>query len=276
MPSLGERVGDSVKNAFAFGSYFPGDSIVHRLDPRAKMLLAFAFIATALNAHGTAGLAVCALFVLGSYAFAHLPLGKALRSILPLCAIVVVAAGLNLFVVQGGEVLLDWGFVRVSEAGMASCALIAARLVLMLMAMSLVTMTTTSLDLTEAFERLLSPLARFGLPAHELAMMMGIALRFLPQFAQELVTVYRAQISRGARTLEGRGSIRMLASLLVPLFTSAFRRAETLSSAMEARCYHGGVGRTRLDPLSFSARDAFACAAVASLAACVVVANSLG
>lgn len=262
-------------NAFAFGSYFPGESVVHSLDPRAKMLLAFAFVVIALNAHGIAALAVCALFVLGSYALARLPFGKALRSILPLCAIVVVAAGLNLFVVQGGEVLLDWGFLRISEAGVASCALIAARLVLMLLAMSLVTMTTTSLDLTEAFERLLSPFARFGLPAHELAMIMGIALRFLPQFAQEFVTVYRAQISRGAKALEGRGSVRMLASLMVPLITSAFRRAETLSSAMDARCYHGSVGRTRLNPLSFATRDAAACAAMAVLAVCVVAANAI-
>lgn len=264
-----------MKNAFAFGSYFPGESPVHALDPRAKLLLAFAFIVIALNAHGIAALAVCAAFVLAGYGLARLPFGKAVRSILPLCAIVVVAAGLNLFVVQGGEVLLDWGFLRVSEAGVASCAFIAARLVLMLMAMSLVTMTTTSLDLTEAFERLLSPFSRFGLPAHELAMVMGIALRFMPQFAQEFVNVYRAQISRGAKALEGRGSFRMLASLLVPLIASAFRRAETLSLAMDARCYHGSVGRTRLSPLAFAPRDAAACAVVAALAACVVAANIL-
>lgn len=264
-----------MRDAFAFGSFFPGESVVHRLDPRTKMLLAFAFIVIALNAHGPAALAVCALFVLGFYALARLPLGKAARSILPLCAIVVVAAGLNLFVVQGGAVLVDLGFLKISEAGAASCAFVAVRLVLMLMAMSLVTMTTTSLDLTEAFEHLLTPFARFGLPAHELAMVMGIALRFLPQFAQEFVNVYRAQVSRGAKAFEGRGSVRMLASLLVPLFTSAFRRAETLSLAMDARCYHGSVGRTRLHPLSFAARDAGACAVVALLAVCAVAANVL-
>ena len=133
---------------------------------------------------------------------------------------------------------------------------IAIRLTMLLLGVSLLTLATTTLDLTDGFERLLEPFKRFGLPAHELSMMMGIALRFLPQFAIELRTIYRAQISRGANFGKGpKGGVAMMTSLIVPLFTSAFRHAETLSLGMDARCYHGGENRTRLKELSFSKRD---------------------
>lgn len=261
-----------MNTAFSFGSYYQGDSPIHRLDPRTKLLAGIALIAAALLARDFAGLAVVAAFVAGFYAMARIPLGSAARSIAPLLAIVVLASIFNLFFVQGGEVLFQWWIVRISEAGVYSCGFIASRLFLMMAGMSLVTMTTTTLDLTEAFERLLAPLARIGFPAHELGMILGIALRFMPQFADELVAVYRAQISRGAgfANSPSRG-MRMLSSLVVPLFSSAFRRAETLAAAMDARCYHGADGRTRLHPLAFAARDAAAAgvmAALVALAAC--------
>ena len=227
-----------------FGRFWPGTSPVHRMDPRAKLLLSLALMVATFCAQNYGGLAVCAAFVVGFYAVAGIPLGQALRSIGPLLFIVVVTALLNVFFVQGGTVLFEWWIIRISEAGLQQAAFIACRLLLLLLGMSLLTLTTATLDITDAFEYLLHPFRRIGVPAHELSMMMGIALRFLPQFAFELQTVYRAQISRGATFSKGR--LRMLASLMVPLFTSAFRHAETLSSAMEARCYHGGVGRTRL------------------------------
>ena len=143
----------------------------------------------------------------------------------------------------------------------------------MMAGMSLVTLTTQTLDLTEALERLLAPLARLGVPAHEIGMIMGIALRFMPQFASELVNIYRAQVSRGA----GRGSAlaraRMLPALMVPLFTSVFRHAETLACAMDARCYHGGAGRTRLHPLRFSALDVAALVLLVVFAVCLITVN---
>ena len=163
--------------------------------------------------------------------------------------------------------------IRISEAGLWQAAFIACRLLLLLLGMSLLTLTTATLDITDAFEYLLRPFRRIGVPAHELSMMMGIALRFLPQFTFELQTVYRAQISRGATFSKGR--LRMLASLMVPLFTSAFRHAETLSAAMDARCYHGGEGRTRLHPLKLSARDGVAAGVLAVLAVCVGLADAL-
>lgn len=261
---------------FSFGSYCPGESPLHKLDPRAKLLLGCAFIAIVLCAQNFAGICIAALFVGVLYVLSGIPAGKALRSLAPLLFIAVFASLLNLFIIQTGETVAQLGFIRISEGGVHQCTFIGSRLVVMMAGMSLLTMTTMTLDLTEAFERVLSPLARFGFPAHELGMIMGIALRFMPQFASELVTIYHAQVSRGA-ALEGSPvkGMRILSSLMIPLFTSAFRHAETLSSAMDARCYHGSVGRTRMHPLRFAARDAVAVAVFAALLGCIVAANVL-
>ncbi len=262
--------------SFSFGSYYPGASVLHRLDPRTKLLAGIALIAAALLAADFVSLAVVAVFVLGFYLLSRIPFGSAMRSLAPLLAIVVIASILNLFLVQGGDVLFSWWFITISEGGVYSCAFIASRLVLMMAGMSLVTLTTTTIDLTEGFERLLAPFARFGLPAHELGMILGIALRFMPQFADELVCIYRAQISRGAgfANSPSRG-VRMLSSLIVPLFSSAFRRAETLAFAMDARCYHGAQGRTRLHPLHFAGTDGAAAVVCIAMIALTVAANVL-
>lgn len=259
------------------GRYWPGTSPLHRMDARAKLLLALALMAVVFVAKSFAGLAVCAVFVLGFFALAGIPMGSAFKSVAPLAFIVVITALLNVFFVQGGTVLFEWWIIRISEAGLWQAAFIACRLLLLLLGMSLLTLTTATLDITEAFERLLSPFARIGLPAHELGMLMGIALRFLPQFVTELRCVYRAQVSRGASFGANplRGGMRSLTALLVPLFASAFRHAETLSGAMDARCYHGGNGRTRLSPLRFSSRDGAGCAAVLVMFACVLAVNVL-
>lgn len=257
---------------FSFGSYIPGDSPVHKLDPRIKLTLGCVFIITLLLAKTPTSLGIAALFVLAAYVLARIPAGKALRSLAPLLGIVVVVAVLNLFTTQGGNVLVDWGILRISEAGVESAAFMGARLTIMMLGMSLITLTTPTLILTEGFEAILQPFARFGLPAHELGMIMGIALRFMPQFATEFAHIYHAQISRGAKLSSSplRG-VRMLSSVTVPLFTSVFRHADTLSGAMDARCYHGGNGRTHLAPLRMLARDAVACVAVAALLAAVIM-----
>ena len=196
-----------------FGRYWPADSPVHRMDPRVKLVLSLAFMVAVFCARTYAGLGVAAAFVAGAYALARIPFGQALRSIGPLLFIVVVTALLNVFFVQGGTVYFQWWVFCISEAGLSSAAFVACRLLLLLLGVSLLTLATTALDITDAFEHLLSPFARIGLPAHELGMMMGIALRFLPQLAFELACVYRAQISRGA-TFSGslKGRARMLAS----------------------------------------------------------------
>lgn len=260
-----------------FGQYWAGDSFVHRMDPRVKMLLSLAVMVVVFCAQGWLGLGVCAAFVAGFFLAAHIPLAQALRSIAPLLFLVVLTALLNVLFVQGGEIYFQWWVICVSEEGVTRAAFVACRLFLLLMSASLLTLTTATLDITEAFERLLSPFARLGLPAHELGMMMGIALRFLPQFMTELRIVYRAQISRGARFSANpfKGGANSLLALIIPLFTSAFRHAETLSSAMDARCYHGGEGRTRLHELALGRLDAVGVLAVALMLAAVIAANLL-
>lgn len=261
-----------MNEAFSFGSYYPGDSALHRLDPRAKLLAGLAFLIIALLARGFAALGVLTVFVAALYAVSGVPAGRALRSLAPLLGIVVLVSVLNLFTNQEGPVLLSWGFVRITTGGAHAFLFVGARMLLMMCGMSLVTLTTMTLDLTQAVERLLMPLARFGLPAHELGMMLGIALRFMPQFATELQVTYRAQVSRGARASGGpAGAIRMLSSMSIPLFASIFRHAETLSAAMEARCYHGEEGRTRLHPLRFARRDAVAALVMAAVGVAVVL-----
>lgn len=257
---------------FSFGSYIPGDSPVHKLDPRIKLTLGCVFIIALLLAKTPASLGIAALFVLAAYVIARVPAGKALRSLAPLLGIVAVVAVLNLFTTQGGDVYVNWGVLRISEAGVQSAAFMGARLTIMMLGMSLITLTTPTLTLTEGFEAILQPFARFGLPAHELGMIMGIALRFMPQFATEFAHIYHAQVARGAQLSSSptRG-VRMLSSLTIPLFTSVFRHADTLAFAMDARCYHGGNGRTHLAPLKLEARDAVACVAVATLLAVIVM-----
>ncbi len=265
-----------MNEVFSFGSYYPGESPLHKCDARAKLGLGFVFLVVALLARDFAGLAVIAVFVGMLYAVSRIPFGKAMRSLAPLMAIALICALLNLFVDQSGTTLFKWGIIEISTGSVRSCLFIGCRIILMMMGMSLITMTTTTLDLTAAFERLLGPLARIGVPAHELGMIMGIALRFMPQFATELSNVYHAQISRGA-ALDGSPvkGLRMLSSVAIPLFASVFRHAETLSAAMDARCYHGEVGRTRLHPLHYSKYDAYALVAFAALVAGVIAANIL-
>ena len=222
-------------------------------------------------------LGVAALFVAAFFALAHISPAHAAKSITPLLFIVLLTALLNVFFVQDGAVLAQAGPFVVSEGGVHAALFLSIRLTLLLLVASLLTLTTTTLDLTDAFEAMLAPFARIGLPAHEFAMVMGIALRFLPQFAEELRIIRAAQLSRGARVSANpaHGGLSGLSSLMVPLFTSAFRHAETLSNGMDARCYHGGTGRTRLKPLAFSRIDLAGLAALVLMIACVAAANLL-
>ena len=265
-----------MSGAFSFGSYYPGQGPLYLLDPRTKLLAGFAFLGCALAARSFAAVGALAAFVACLYAVSRIPAGRALRSLAPLLVLVALVAVLNLFTGEGGRVLAQLGPLRITEGGVRSCLFMGARMTVRMCGMSLVTLTTMTLDLTHAVERLLMPLARLGFPAHELGMILGIALRFMPQFAAELKTTYRAQASRGARAASGPGgAVRMLASVSVPLFASVFRHAETLAAAMDARCYHGEQGRTRLHELRFRACDAVAAAVMAALAACVALVGTV-
>lgn len=260
------------------GQYWPADSPVHAMDPRVKFILSLVLMVAVFCAATPVALAVAALFIVAFYVIARIPLLQALKALAPLLVLVALTALLNVLFVQGGEVYFQWGIICVSEKGLQSAVFIGCRLFLLLMGMSLLTLTTTTLDITAAFEHLMAPLARLGVPAHELGMILGIALRFLPQFMTELGVIYRAQVSRGAHFNVNpfKGGVQTLTALMIPLFTSAFRHAETLSAAMEARCYHGGNGRTRLVPLRLSGRDGAGTAAVLLMLAAVIAVSWLG
>lgn len=247
-----------MENNALFGRYWAADSPIHRLDPRTKIVGTIALVVIMFCAGNFWALGFVAVAVIGLFALAQVPFTQALRSIVPLLFIVVLTALFNLLFVQGGEVYADWGWAAITSEGIRLAVFTAIRLTLLLLAGSLLTLTTTTLDITEAFERLLMPLRRIGVPAHEFALVLGIALRFLPQFIDEFRTIRSAQVARGAKLASSptKSGLSGLTSLLVPLFASAFRHADTLSAAMDARCYHGADGRTRLHPLAFAKRDA--------------------
>ena len=271
--AIARERGRSMDNSALFGRYWSADSAIHQLDPRTKLMGTLALVVILFCATSPLSLGVVAAFTVVLFALARIPLGQALRSIAPLSFIIVFTVLFNLFFVQGGDTYADWGWIKLTSQGVSTAAFIAVRLTVLLLTGSLLTMTTTTLDITEAFERLLSPLARVGVPAHEFALIMGIALRFLPQFMDEFRSIRAAQLARGAKlaTSPTRSGLNGLTSLIVPLFTSAFRHADTLSGAMEARCYHGAHGRTRLHPLSFTSRDAMAAGIIAALFIVVII-----
>ena len=188
-----------MKSGALFGRYWEADSIIHRLDPRAKIAGTFIFIVTIFCAWNFPALGMLAVCTIAFFALARIPLLQALRSIAPLSFIIVLTALFNLLYIQGGETYVDWGLIRISEEGVRQALFIAVRLTLLLLSGSLLTLTTTTLDITEALERLLAPLARIGVPAHEFSLVLGIALRFLPQFAEEFRTIRAAQLARGAK-----------------------------------------------------------------------------
>ena len=260
-----------------FGRYWEADSVIHSLDPRTKLVGVIFMMVVAFSAGNFPAIILVAVATIAFCLIGNVPISQALRSIAPLSFIIVLTALFNLFWVQGGTVYMQWGPLQISEEGVRMAVFISIRLTILLLSGSLLTLTTTTLDITEAFERLLAPLARFGVPAHEFALILGIALRFLPQFAEELHTIRIAQLARGAKlaTSPTRSGIAGLTSLLVPLFASAFRHADTLASAMEARCYHGAQGRTRLQPLAFARRDALAVCVLAGLLVLTIVISQL-
>lgn len=260
-----------------FGRYWAAQSPMHRLDPRTKVLGTLFLVVILFCADSFYGLALIAAFVATLVLIAKIPPLQALRSIAPLSFIIVITGLFNIAFVQGGAIYVDLGWLQISQDGVYLALFVSVRLALLLLIGSLLTLTTTSMDITEAFERLLSPLARIGVPTHEFAFVLGTALRFLPQFADEFRRIRAAQIARGAKltTSPLKAGASSISSLLVPLFASVFRHADTLSEAMEARCYHGAEGRTRLHPLIFRSRDAVALITLIALLAITIALNMI-
>ena len=242
------------------GQYFPGNSPIHILDPRTKILLTLAYISSIFLAINYSAYIVLGLFLAAIILIAQIPVKIVIRSIKPLWIILLLTAGIHLFMTPG-TILFSLGPLSVTQEGLRQGIQMSARLILLILISSLLTFTTSPIALTDAIERLLSPLKLLKLPVHELAMMMTIALRFVPTLLEETDRIMKAQMARGADFSSGniikRG--QNMVPLLVPLFISAFRRADDLATAMEARCYRGGEHRTRMKELKLGARDIIAC-----------------
>ena len=241
------------------GQYFPGNSFVHKLDPRSKIVLTLTFITSIFLANTyisylTVGLYICLIVLVSG-----IPAKIVLRSIKPLWIILLLTAAIHLFMTPG-TTLVALGPLSITGEGVKQAVQMSARLIYLILISSLLTFTTSPIALTDAIERLLSPLKRFKLPVHELAMMMTIALRFVPTLLEETDRIMKAQMARGADFSSGNIIKRAqnLVPILVPLFISAFRRADELATAMEARCYRGGDNRTRMKELSLGLNDAVA------------------
>lgn len=260
-------------NAIVLGQFVPGDSPVHRLDPRTKILAMIAYIVLVFLVRAMPVFAVPLLFVLGALLVSGVPARYALSSLRPMRWLIAFMFLINLFFTQGDRVLFSWWIIRVTAEGLRQAVFISLRLILLVAGTSLLTLTTSPIALTDGLERLLKPLKRIRFPAHELAMMMTIALRFIPTLLEETERIRKAQMARGADFETGGllARARAMVPLLVPLFVSAFRRADELAMAMESRCYHGGEGRTRMHELHYARRDLLAALLIALLLAAVPV-----
>ena len=239
------------------GQFFPGDTVVHKLDPRTKLILVIVFIVALFLAVDWISYAV--MFVITGFCvwLSKVKLKSILRGLKPLIFIIVLTGILNLFYTKEGTVLFDWWIFTVTTGGIKRAFLMIVRIMLLITGTLLLTYTTSPLALTDGLEMLLNPLKKIKVPVHEMSMMMSMALRFIPTLIEETDKIMSAQKARGADFSTGKLTERAkaLLPLLVPLFVSSFRRADELAVAMESRCYHGGEGRTRMKTLHLVRRD---------------------
>ena len=259
------------------GQYFPGTSPIHKLDPRMKIVLTVAYIILLFTAQNAVGLAVGVLFLVLVYGISKIPPVMILRSLKPVVPIIVFTSVLNMFFIDG-RVLFQWWILKLTAEGVKTAVFMSVRIVCLIAGTSLLTYTTSPIVLTDGIERLCNPLKRFKLPVHELAMMMTIALRFIPTLIEETDKIMSAQKARGA-DLESGGLMqraRALIPILIPLFVSAFRRADELALAMECRCYRGGEGRTRMKQLKIHPRDVWSAVFVGACLVFIVLSNLYG
>lgn len=238
------------------GQYFPGDTFIHKLDPRIKILIIMMFIVSLFFIKTFKPYLLILAFILLSVWLSKVPFKLVLKGLKPLMVIIGITFIINVLLTKG-EVLFQIGPLTITKEGLSQAVFMALRLIFLITGTSLLTLTTSPIALTDGIEKLLSPFKRIGLPAHELAMMMTIALRFIPTLMEETDKIMKAQMARGADFESGNiiNRARNLVPLLVPLFINAFRRADELAIAMEARCYRGGEHRTRLNELKLNHKD---------------------
>lgn len=253
------------------GQFIPGSSLIHRLDPRVKIALTFVFIVFIFVASNFQGLAVMILLMLGILLLSGVPLMQYFKSLKAILFILAFTFVLNLFTGTGNPVW-EWGFLKITAGGVSNATFVAIRIISLILYSSVLTFTTSPTQLTDALERIMKPLKVLHVRVHEIAMMMTIALRFVPTLLEETDKIMSAQKARGA-DMESGGvmqRIKALIPILIPLFVSSFRRAYDLAMAMECRCYHGGEGRTKMKQLSMTRLDALAIAGTGVFCAAVV------
>ena len=259
------------------GQYFPGDSLAHRLDPRTKLILTVVYIVALFCAEWFVSYAVVAALLITGIKGSGVAPKALVKGLKPVLFIICFTAVLNLFYTPGEELVRFWIF-KITKEGILTAFFMVIRLAMLILGTFLLTYTTSPIALTDGLESLLNPLKKIKVPVHELAMMMSIALRFIPTLIEETDKIMSAQKARGADFESGSliDRAKALVPILVPLFISAFRRADELAVAMECRCYHGGEGRTKLHVLHYQTRDYLVLAAYAAVLALVIVLARLG
>lgn len=241
------------------GQYYPGESWIHKLDPRTKIIGTFVFLVALFLVKDFWGFLVAVAGLGLVIGISRVPLNFILKGLKPVFLIILFTFVINMFMTKG-ETLVGWGFLVITREGLYNAFFMGVRLVLLIIGSSLLTLTTKPIKLTDGIENLLGPLKKIGVPAHELAMMMTIALRFIPTLLEETDKIMKAQMARGADFESGNllKRAKSLVPLLIPLFISAFRIAQDLAMAMEARCYNGGENRTRMNAMRYSRQDILA------------------
>lgn len=260
------------------GQYIPGDSFIHKLDPRVKIMLSLLFIVNLFIINNFWGYVFVVIFIFSTILISKLPLRYIYKGLKPIFFLLLITSLLNVFMTREGTVVFHWQFIKIYDEGIKTAAFMILRLILLIIGTSVLTLTTSPIELTDGIERLLNPFKKIGVPAHELAMMMTIALRFIPTLMDETDKIMKAQMARGA-DFDGKNiftKAKSLIPLLVPLFISSFRRADELAMAMEARCYRGGEGRTRMKILKFSSNDLIACLAFLLYSILIIMSRSIG
>ena len=260
-------------DSITLGQYYQTDSLLHRLDPRVKLVGTFVYLISLFVVDSFPGYLLAALFLFAMIRLSNVPFRYIVRGMKTILFLLLITVCFNLFLTPGEVVWQAWIF-KITKEGISFAAKMAVRLSLLILGSSIMTLTTTPTQLTDALESLMRPLKKVRVPVHEIAMMMSIALRFIPILMEETDKIMKAQIARGA-DFESRNLIKKIKSLvplLVPLFISAFRRANDLAMAMEARCYRGGEGRTKMKPLVYGAKDRVAYVVLAVFfAACIAM-----
>lgn len=254
------------------GQYYPADSILHKLDPRVKLVTTIAFLVALFVADDWVGYLVATVFLVAVIKLSRVPFHFMVKGLKAIFFILLITMFFNLFLTPGDVVLVQIWKLKITDKGLHTAIFMAIRLIYLILGSSVMTLTTTPNDLTDGLEKLMSPLKKLHVPVHEVAMMMSIALRFIPILLEETDKIMKAQIARGADFENGNliQKAKNLVPLLVPLFISAFRRANDLAMAMEARCYRGGEGRTKMKPLVYARRDYYAYGVVVIFLAAII------